>query len=58
MISSILALDVRRTGGDYRWRWRRRTPKSEREMLNCSDRKQNSKKRTCSSADNRESYKH
>ena len=49
---------VRRTRGGYRWRWRIRTPNSEREMLNFSDRKQNSKKRTCSSADNRESYKY
>ena len=42
---------VRMTREGYRWRWKRRT-------LNCSDRKQNSKKRPCSSADYRESYKH
>ena len=58
VMPSILSLNVRRTGGGYRWKWRRRTPNSERETLNCSDGKQNSKKRTCSSADNRESYKH
>ena len=52
VISSIWS--PRRTRGDFRWRWRRRTPNSERGILNCSDRTLNSERGILKSTGSRE----
>ena len=49
---------VRRRGEHYMWRWKVKILRSKREILDSSNKLQNSKRRLVKSAGRRESYKH